>query len=59
MQRQTINDAYFSTLTWTDHHLIDLANSATLFLPDGQIKKLENYYLPFSFDSALSSSDGG
>lgn len=58
MQRQTINDAYFSTLTWTDHHLIDLANSATLFLPDGQIKKLENYYLPFSFDSALSSSDG-
>lgn len=58
MQRQTINEVNFSTLTWADDYLIDWANSGTVFLPDGQIKKLGNYYLAFSFDSAISSSDG-
>lgn len=58
MQRQTINEVRFSTLTWSGDYLIDWAKSGTLFLPDGQIKKLGNYFLAFSFDSAVSSSDG-
>lgn len=58
IQRQTINEAYFSTLTWAGDYLIDLTHSGTIFLPDGQTKKLGNYYLAFSFDSAISSSDG-
>jgi len=48
MQRQTINEVRFSTLIWSGDDLIDWAQSGTLFLPDGQIKKLGNYFLAFS-----------
>lgn len=58
MLRQTIKEGRFSTLTWSGDYLIDWAKSGTLFLPDGQIKKLGNYFLAFPFDSAVSSSDG-
>ncbi|WP_326984123.1 hypothetical protein VUJ46_06135 [Chryseobacterium sp. MYb264] len=58
MERHTIKEVHFSTLTWAGDYLIDWAHSGTIFLPDGQIKKLGNYYLAFSFDSAINSSDG-
>jgi hypothetical protein len=59
MQRQTIYEAYSSTLNWTGDYLVDWKNGRKVFFPIGHNDRpLITYYLAFSFDSAISSSDG-
>ncbi len=58
MQRQTIEAKYISTLSWTNNHLIDWANSGRKFYPDGRIEKNSWFGFFSSFDSAITSEDG-
>ncbi len=59
MQRQTIKEVYPSTLNWTGDFLVDWANGGKVYFPIDQNRtSLISYYFAFSFDSAISSSDG-
>lgn len=58
MQRQTIQTNNLSTLTWTNNCLIDWANLGRQFFPNGQVKEIGSYHFAFSFDSAITSTDG-
>lgn len=59
MQRQTINEAHASTLNWTGDFLVDWANGGKIYFPiDQSLRSQISFYFAFSFDSAISSSDG-
>lgn len=58
MKLLTLTDKYLKTIAWLHNEIIDWASAGTIYKEDGSQRQMAKYHYAYSFDTAITSTDG-